>query len=96
MGLQCLCAKQRHPLLWAGSLAANIKITMSGKPNSLNCCVIFIVRTSFTDVAAERVIELGKQRATVDLQFVDPCSTALVPAIIACSFVIIICVFIEV
>ena len=32
-------------LLWAGSRAARAKITISDTPNSLNCCVIFIMCT---------------------------------------------------
>jgi hypothetical protein len=32
-----------HPLLWVGSRPASGKITISGNPNRLNYCVIFIV-----------------------------------------------------
>ena len=37
--------EEPRPVLWAGSRAARVKITISGVPNSLNYCVIFIVNT---------------------------------------------------
>jgi len=47
---------------FTGSLAALGKITVNDKPNRLNCCVIFIVRTEIIKLAAGRVIQPGGPR----------------------------------
>jgi hypothetical protein len=39
-----------HPLLWAGTQATRGKITVSGIPNLMNYCVIFIIHTLFINV----------------------------------------------
>jgi hypothetical protein len=57
MGLHPLYDKGSLPLLWAGSRAARAKITISGIPNLLNYCVIFIVHTQFINVSADRIIQ---------------------------------------
>jgi len=44
--------KGPHSLLWAGLWAACGKITVSGMPNWLNYCKIFIVYTQFTNASA--------------------------------------------
>jgi len=49
-----------HPLLWAGPRAAREKIVISGTNKRLNCCVICIVYTQFTNVAAGRIIPPGR------------------------------------
>jgi hypothetical protein len=51
---QLFYGKTPHPLLWAGSRAARGKITVSGIPNRLNYCDMFIVYiyTQFTNEAA--------------------------------------------
>ena len=59
--------KGLHPLLRPGSQAALGKITKSGRPNCLNYCETFIVHTHFTNVAADRIIQLG------ELRLGDPC-----------------------
>jgi len=41
-----------HPLLWAGSRARRETIIVTGIPNRLEYCAIFIVYTQFTNVAA--------------------------------------------
>jgi hypothetical protein len=41
-----------HPLLWAGSRAGRETIRVTGIPNRLEYCVIFVVYTQFTNVAA--------------------------------------------
>jgi len=38
------------------------KITLSGLPNHLNYCIIFIADTHFTNVAAGRIIQPGGPR----------------------------------
>ena len=40
--------RDTYPLLWAGSQAACGKITVSGTPNCLNYCEIFVLYTQFT------------------------------------------------
>ena len=47
---------------WIGSRGARGKITINGIPNRVNYCVIFIVYTQFTNVAAGRVIQCGGTR----------------------------------
>ena len=54
MGYETSDDKGPQPLLWAGSLAGGRKITGSGIPDCLNCCVILIVYTQLTNVAAGR------------------------------------------
>jgi hypothetical protein len=51
MGLQPFYGKGPHPLLWVGLLAAHGKITVSGIPNCLIYCGIFIAYTQITNVA---------------------------------------------
>lgn len=46
-----------RPFLWADSQATREKIKISGIPNRINYCSIFIVYTQFTNVAADRVLE---------------------------------------
>ena len=58
-GHTCYCELVRW---FAGSLVALGKITVNGKPNRLNCCVIFIVRTEVIKLAAGRVIQPGAPR----------------------------------
>jgi hypothetical protein len=43
-------------LLWAGSRAARVKVTVSGVPNIFNYCVIFMAYTQFTHVNGGRII----------------------------------------
>jgi len=43
-------------LLWAGSRAARVKVTVSGIPNLLNYCVNRMAYTQFTNVNASRII----------------------------------------
>jgi len=45
MGVQPFCGKGPHPLLWDGWWTARGKKQLSGKPNLLNYCVIFMVCT---------------------------------------------------
>jgi hypothetical protein len=52
MGLQPLYGKGPHALLWAGSWVICAKITVSGIPNCLNYCKIFIVHMQFTNASA--------------------------------------------
>jgi len=68
MGVQTFNDNGPHLLLWAVSRAAGAKVTASGVPNRLIYCVIFILWTHFTNVAAGRVIQPGC------LQFGDPWS----------------------
>ena len=51
MGPQRFDGKAPHRLLRTGSRTARGQITVSGIPDRLNYCVIFVVRT-FTNVAA--------------------------------------------
>lgn len=46
-----------HLVLWAGSRAACGKIKISGTPNCLNYCEMFVLYTQFTNVAAGRGLE---------------------------------------
>jgi hypothetical protein len=62
MGLGTFYGKGPHRLLRAGSRAARRQIAVSGIPNCLNCCVIFIVYTQFRNVAAGRIIQDGGPR----------------------------------
>ena len=45
MGVQTLHGNEPHSLLSVGSLAARLKVAISGIANHLNYCVIFIVYT---------------------------------------------------
>jgi hypothetical protein len=45
MGIQISYGKGPHPLLWAGSRAARVKITTKGIPGRLNYCGIVIMYT---------------------------------------------------
>jgi hypothetical protein len=55
--LQAFNCKRPHPFFRAGSWAAYGKITVHGIPNRLYYCVIFIVYTKFTGMAAGRSIQ---------------------------------------
>lgn len=57
MGVEHCYGKGQQPLLWAGSQVTWRKITLRGIPNHLNYCVIFIVHTSFTNVATGHIIQ---------------------------------------
>jgi hypothetical protein len=41
---------------------AHGKVTINGKPNRVNYCVIFVVYIQFTNVAADRMIQPGGPR----------------------------------
>jgi hypothetical protein len=64
MGLQPFYGDEPHPLFWAGLWVARGKITVSGTPNCLNICEIFIVYAQFTNVATGRTIQPGGPHAT--------------------------------
>jgi hypothetical protein len=66
--LQTFHGKRPHPLLWACSRTTGRKITIRGITNCLNYCVILIVHTESTNVAADRVVQPGGPRVE------DPCS----------------------
>jgi hypothetical protein len=50
------------PVIRAGSRAALAKLTITGSPNCLNYCEIFVVYTQFTNVAECRIIQPGGPR----------------------------------
>lgn len=50
-----LCAKN-HTLYCLLSLRSHVQNNRSDIPNLLNCCVIFIVNSEFTDVAVGLII----------------------------------------
>jgi hypothetical protein len=50
------------PLLWFGLWVSLLKMTMSGIPNRLNYCIIFVVCSWFTYVAASRIIQPAERR----------------------------------
>ena len=50
MDIHPLYGEGPQHLLWGGSLAALKRLTVSGTPSQLNCCVIFTGYTSFTNV----------------------------------------------
>jgi hypothetical protein len=54
--------KGLHRFLWAGSWAACGKITASRIPNCLNYCEIVIIYTGLTNVATDRIVQLGGPR----------------------------------
>ena len=60
--LQTFHGKRPHLLLWACSRTIGRKITKSGITNCLNYCVIFIVHTELTNVAADRMVQPGGPR----------------------------------
>jgi hypothetical protein len=62
MGLQTFHGKGPHLLLWSGPQAARGKVTVRGTPNCLNYWVIFLVRTQFTNVAVDLIIQTGGPR----------------------------------
>ena len=62
MGLQPFYDKGLLLLLWAVSWAVREKITLSGAPNHLNYCIIFIAYTQFTNMSAGRIIQPGGPR----------------------------------
>jgi len=49
--------KDPHPLLWVAIWAAHAKILVTCSPNHLNYCVIFVVYTQFTKLAAGHIIQ---------------------------------------
>jgi hypothetical protein len=59
MSTQTFYGKGPHLLLWFGSRAARGKISVSGIPNCLNYCVIFIVYTWFTNVVTDHYWWIG-------------------------------------
>jgi hypothetical protein len=52
MELQISNGKGPHQLLRAGSRSASGEVTIGGILNRLNFCIIFVVYTQFTNVAA--------------------------------------------
>ena len=62
MVLQPFYCKEPHPLFWAGSRAARVKIILSSIPNRLKYRVIFTVQTQLTNVDASGIIPLGEPR----------------------------------
>ena len=58
MDVQTFCGAAPHPLLWAGSRSARVRMTVTVIPNRLNSCVSFIVCMCFTNVNAGRIIQL--------------------------------------
>ena len=62
IGLQPSDGKGPRLLLWAGSRAASLKLTVSGVPHRLNYCENFIVHTKFRNVFAGRIIQPGGPR----------------------------------
>jgi hypothetical protein len=62
-----------HPLLSAGSRDARGNIRVSGIPNRLNYCVIFIACIQFTNASAGRIIQPGGPRVG------DPWSSLYLP-----------------
>ena len=51
MGFRTFDSKGPHRLLQAGSRVTRGQITVSGMPNCLNYCVIFVACPQFTNVA---------------------------------------------
>jgi hypothetical protein len=62
MCVQTSYDKGPHPLMWACSWAARGKITISGVPNCLKYCVIFVIYTQFTNTIAGCIIKPGGPR----------------------------------
>lgn len=63
IGLQLFHGKRPHLLLWAGSWATCGKVIVSGVPNCLNYCEIFIVYTQFTNVVLGCIIQPSESHA---------------------------------
>lgn len=61
MGVQPFYGKGPHRLL------RTRRAEITGIPNHLNCCVLFIAYSEFTDVASGCIIQAG------GLRFGDPC-----------------------
>jgi hypothetical protein len=59
MVLQTFYGTVPNPLLYSGSSDAPGKITLTGTPDCLNYCEIFIIYTLFTNVAAGRINQPG-------------------------------------
>lgn len=72
IGLQSLYGKGRHTLLWACSRAASGQITVSGVPNLLNYCLIFIMCIQYANVAAGHGLETHDLRFFLKLPFPKP------------------------
>jgi len=66
MRLQAFHGKWPHPLLWAGSWAACGKITLSGVPNRLYYCIIFIVYTKLQVWPRAAQYNLGRRMRPAD------------------------------
>jgi hypothetical protein len=65
MGVQPFYGKGPHPLLSPGSRAAREKITISGIPNRLNYCVIFILYHSLQMWPQAAQLQTGGPRVRV-------------------------------
>jgi hypothetical protein len=63
MDVQPFCGKGPQLLLCVGWKTAYGEITISGAPDYINNCVIFIVCTQFTNAAVGRIIQPGKWAA---------------------------------
>jgi hypothetical protein len=57
IGRQQFYGKGPHSLLMAGSRPALGIITITGRPNHLNYCVIFVLGTEFTNMAAGSIMQ---------------------------------------
>jgi hypothetical protein len=64
MDVQPFYDKGSHRYMWAGSRAARANIIISGIPNRINYCLLFIEYTQLTDVAAGSIIQPGEMHAT--------------------------------
>jgi hypothetical protein len=67
VGLQTFYGQESHSLLWAGLGASRGNITVSAVLNRLNYCVILVICTEFTNLAAGRIMQNGELRVG------DPC-----------------------
>ena len=72
MGPQPCFDKGSHPLLWAGSRATHVQITVSDIPYCLNYYVPFIAYTLFTNVVAGCIIQLDGSLVARGLRVADP------------------------
>lgn len=61
-GVQTFYGTGPHSLSWAGSRAASGKIKIREIPNRRHYCLILLVCTEFTSVAADRILQTGGQR----------------------------------
>ena len=75
IGIQAFYDRGPHRLFWTSSRAACGQMTISGIPYCLNYCDIFILYTKFTNVIADRVIQLGGPHAVCESEVGNPCST---------------------